>query len=201
MYARGSGKINPEYEKRYGCPYAFESAFITLKDSDITIEMERFLYGVARSYSECFRIYGENMSFEWQQLASEKPVLYHRTGDIGSVSVVDGEKFRYGRGSDIVEQRIEIPDYGYRLPEEIRHFTRRGVYDSKNMHLSFKQGGGHGGSHPHLVHEFVSSIIEERSAVLDDIMGAYWTGVGICAHESAMQGGVVISVPEFEKLR
>ena len=201
VYARGSGKINPKYEKRYGCPYAFESAFITLKDSDITIEMERFLYGVARSYSECFRIYGENMSFEWQQLASEKPVLYHRTGDIGSVSVVDGEKFRYGRGSDIVEQRIEIPDYGYRLPEEIRHFTRRGVYDSKNMHLSFKQGGGHGGSHPHLVHEFVSSIIEERSAVLDDIMGAYWTGVGICAHESAMQGGVVISVPEFEKLR
>ncbi|WP_330620836.1 hypothetical protein [Blautia pseudococcoides] len=29
-------------------------------------------------------------------------------------------------------------------------------------HLSFKQGGGHGGSHPHLVHEFIRSIIEER---------------------------------------
>ena len=54
--------MREELEKQYGCPFAFESAFISLKDSDITIEMERFLYGVARSYSECFRIYGENKS-------------------------------------------------------------------------------------------------------------------------------------------
>ena len=80
VYARGSGKINDQYAARYGCPYAFESAFITLEDSDVTIEMERFLYGVARSYSECFRIYGENMSFEWQQLGSEDEfvVIEHR---------------------------------------------------------------------------------------------------------------------------
>ena len=28
--------------------------------------------------------------------------------------------------------------------------------------LSFTQGGGHGGSHPHLVHEFVSALLDKR---------------------------------------
>ena len=58
--------------------------------------------------------------------------------------------------------------------------------------------GGHGGSHPHLVHEFIRSILEERKPAIDDIMGAYWTGTGICAHESAMKGGEVITIPRFE---
>lgn len=201
VYGRGSGKINNRYAAKYGCPYAFESAFITLEDSDVTIEMERFLYGVARSYSECFRIYGENMSFEWQQLARENPVIYTRTGALGTTKYQDGEVTKYNRGGEILEERVEIPDYAYLLPKELQHFTRRGVYNNENTHLSFKQGGGHGGSHPHLVHDFVRSIIEERPAKLDDIMGAYWTGTGICAHESAMQGGKVIEIPRFADLR
>ena len=52
-------------------------------------EMERFLYGVARSYSECFRVYGEKSSFEWQQLESEMPVLYSRTGALERSSTYD----------------------------------------------------------------------------------------------------------------
>ena len=60
------------------------------------------------------------------------------------------------------------------------------------------QGGGHGGSPPHLVHEFVRSILEDRDPVPSDIDGAYWTGVGICAHQSAMEGGVLKTVPVFE---
>ncbi|MCA5960623.1 hypothetical protein LC724_09555 [Blautia sp. RD014234] len=92
VYARGSGKVRRELEEPYGCPYAFEAAFITLQDSDITIEMERFLYGVARSYSECFRVYGENKSFEWQQLAEEDPVIYTRTGALQKVDILNEEK-------------------------------------------------------------------------------------------------------------
>ena len=30
------------------------------------------------------------------------------------------------------------------------------------MHLSFTQGGGHGGSHPHLAHEFITALIDNR---------------------------------------
>ena len=200
VYARGSGKVRKELEEQYGCPYAFEAAFISLKDSDVTIEMERFLYGVARSYSECFRIYGENKSFEWQQLADEDPVLYTRTGALEKVDILTDENEESSRGGEIREERIQIPDYAHLLPKEIAMFTQNTVYNNENTHLSFTQGGGHGGSHPHLVHEFVRSILEERTPIMDDIMGAYWTGTGICAHESAMRDGKVISIPAFEKV-
>ena len=52
-----------------------------------------------------------------------------------------------------------------RLPEEIQRFTTKGVYDDEETHLSFTQGAGHGGSHPHLVHEFVSALAESARAV------------------------------------
>lgn len=200
VYARGSGRVRKELEDGYGCPFAFESAFISLKNSDITIEMERFLFGVARSYSECFRIYGENKSFEWQQLASEDPVLFSRTGKMRNAGSTVYINETSGRGEEIVGKRIQIPDYAHLLPPEIASFTTSTVYNNENTHLSFVQGGGHGGSHPHLVHDFVRSIIEGRKPAIDDIMGAYWTGTGICAHESAMSGGKVISIPAFEKI-
>ncbi|MCF2682796.1 Gfo/Idh/MocA family protein [Faecalicatena contorta] len=201
VYARGSGKVRDNLKEKYGCPYAFEAAMISLEDSDVTIEVERFLYGVARSYSECFRVYGENKSFEWQQLADESPVLYTRTGELQQDMIdLDSDPERFNRGSEIVEQRIQIPDYGYRLPEEIAGFTTETIYNDENMHLSFKQGGGHGGSHPHMVHEFVRSVIENRKPIVDDILGAYWTGLGICAHQSALAGGKVIEIPRFKEL-
>lgn len=202
VYGRGSGKIRDELAAQYGCPYAFESALITLEDSDVTIEMERFLYGVARSYSECFRVYGQEKSFEWQQLDKDDPVLYSRTGALERCETfaTTDEEERYSRGSEIQAERIKVPDYGHLLPPEIAGFTTSTAYNSENTHLSFTQGGGHGGSHPHLVHEFVQSILEERPPVPDDITGAYWTGVGICAHQSAMNGGVLVDIPAFKDL-
>ena len=77
--------------------------------------------------------------------------------------------------------RVEIPDYGHRLPKEIGSFTQAGVYDEEHEHTSFIQGGGHGGSHPHLVHEFVSAIVEKRQAAVDAATAANWTMTGVCA--------------------
>lgn len=139
VYARGSGKVRKELADKYGCPFAFESAFISLQDSDVTIEMERFLYGVARSYSECFRVYGENESFEWQQLGDEDPVLFTRTGELEKVDILDEDSEKSSRGSEIVEKRIQIPDYAHLLPKEIASFTTNTVYNNENTHLSFTQ--------------------------------------------------------------
>ena len=50
-----------------------------------------------------------------------------------------------------------------------------------------------------MVHEFVRAIIEDRKPIVDDILGAYWTGLGICAHQSAMEGGKVIEIPRFKE--
>lgn len=148
VYCKGSGKVRKEVEAPYGCPYAFESALISLKDSDVSIEMARFLYHVARGYTESFNIYGERKSFEWQQLESEQPVLFSMALGANAEHVMND----YGRGGLVTEERIQIPDYADRLPAEIGRFTKQTVYDDSNPHLSFLQGGGHGGSHPRREH-------------------------------------------------
>jgi len=86
-----------------------------------------------------------------------------------------------------------------RLPEGIRRFTTKGVYDAKEaQHLSFLQGSGHGGSHPHLAHEFVMSILEGRPPFPDVFASANWTSAGLCAHQSAMTGSE-IQIPDFRQ--
>ena len=48
-----------------------------------------------------------------------------------------------------------------------------------------------------IVHEFVSSIFEERQPWPNEMTTASWTAAGICAHESAMKGGKRIEIPKF----
>ena len=173
----GSGKIAENLAKKYGSPFAIESAHIRLRGSEVGAEVTRSLFETARQYRESFDIYCDKVSFEWSQIEHEQAVL-HR-----------GEK----------PERVTVPDFANLLPEGIRRYTTKGVYDSDaNVHLSFKQGSGHGGSHPHLTHEFLRSIVENRKPWVDEQKSANWTSTGICAHESAMKGGQKINVPAFD---
>ena len=85
-------------------------------------------------------------------------------------------------------------------PEAIRPFTTKGVYDlDEQKHLSFTQGAGHGGSHPHLAHEFITALIEDRDPYPNAVQSANWTCVGICAHQSATGGGKIVELPAFTR--
>lgn len=177
VVCQGSGRISDELTGHYGSPFAVESALLKLRNSPVAAEVARSLFQTAHQYAESFTVFGEHATFEWEQ-----------TRDSGHVLHV-GEEPR----------RIEIPDFAHLLPAQIAPFTTRGVYDADNEHLSFVQGAGHGGSHPHLAHEFVRSIVEERPARIDAVTAANWTAVGICAHQSAMAGGARVEVPDFSR--
>jgi predicted dehydrogenase len=170
----GSGRIKDEYIEHYDSPFAVESALVRLADSNLACEVTRSLFDTIRQYRESFDVYGTERSFEWEQLIDEGPVVYSGFEDA---------------------ERIEVPDYAHLLPEKIAPFTTGGVYDEEHEHTSFIQGGGHGGSHPHMVHEFVRAIHEGRQAVSDAATAANWTMTGICAHESAMNGGKRVQIP------
>ncbi|WP_329101785.1 Gfo/Idh/MocA family oxidoreductase [Micromonospora sp. NBC_01699] len=173
----GSGRVN-HAAARGGPPFAVETALFRLRDSDLAMEVTRSLFDIAREYVESFDVYGEKESYEWQQIERESPVVF--TGEDG--------------------RRVDIPDYADRLPASIREYTTRGVYDAtENQHLSFTQGSGHGGSHPHLAHEFVTAIVEGRAPFPDVYAAANWTSAGICAHESALRGGEEIDLPVFAR--
>lgn len=186
VHCFGSGRLRDELQEQYGNPFPAETAIFQLEGTDLALEVTRTLFQTARSYTESFAVYGEDSSFEWQQIEKEDPILFKM------------EPRKPGRGRPISVERIQAPDRRDLLPQEIARYTQCGVYDESNPHRSFMQGGGHGGSHPHLVNEFVMSIIEDRKPAIDAVTAANWTAAGICAHESAMNGGALVEIPSFE---
>jgi predicted dehydrogenase len=173
----GSGTIFQRMQGQYGSPYAIESTHIRFKDSDVGAEVTRHLWAVAREYRESFDVYGSIRAFEWTQVEGEQHVVHF------------GES----------PSRVTIPDYAHLLPEEIQLFTTGGVYteEGEAAHRSFIQGGGHGGSHPHLAHRLLMAVAGEDEPYPDAVQAANITCAGILSHESALQGGVLVPLPEW----
>lgn len=175
VVARGSGRLSQARADNHGCPYAVITATFDFMDSDVILESSRCINETIRQCREGFDVYGTQASFEWEQVIDDGHVLF--TG------IDDAEK-------------ILCPDTDALLPPEIAAFTRREAV-SDVSHTSFRQGVGHGGSHPHLVHQFLSALAEDHPAEVDEIAAATITCAGICAQQSAMEGGAKIAIPDF----
>jgi predicted dehydrogenase len=190
----GSGVMREELTKQYNNPFPIECAIFEFENG-LKGEVTRSLFSTARTITESFNIYGEKRTFEWQQIEEENPVLF-TLGDS-----VPGPWGGFYRGKPCACERIEPKNRDDLLPKEIAKYTVRAKYrDVSNPEVAFEEGGGHGGSHPHLVHEFISSILEERKPLINEIIAANITAAGICAHESAMNGGKEVIIPDFGDL-
>ncbi|NQU25990.1 MAG: Gfo/Idh/MocA family oxidoreductase, partial [Candidatus Nealsonbacteria bacterium] len=194
----GSGTIREELIAKYGSPFAVETTHFKFRNSDLSARVHRSLFDVARQYRESFDVFGSKQAFEWPLVEGDGPVLH-------TAKLPQAETAR----------RVKVPDYAHLLPEEIRHFTTKTFLDLEEyQHLASSEGAdpdgshshlvtdpgsleGHGGSHPHLAHEFISALLEDRDPFPNAVQSANYTCVGILAHESAMKGGERISLPEF----
>jgi predicted dehydrogenase len=179
VVCHGSGRIREDLIKNYNSPFAIETATFKIKGSDVVAEVTRSLFDTARQYRESFDAFGSKKSFEWQQVENEEPVIHE-----------------LGKPEPQIPTRTKVPDYASRLPEPIRSFTQPAAIQDAD-HLSFIQGGGHGGSHPHLVHNFLQAVLGKQAAFPDASTSANWTMVGLCAHDSAMKGGDRVKIPEM----
>ncbi|GAA5028720.1 Gfo/Idh/MocA family protein [Actinopolymorpha pittospori] len=168
----GSGWMPAELSQPYGNPFPVETAIFELagQDHPTAAEVTRTIFRTIRQELESFDIYGEHLSFEWSR----------RRGDESTLFRVDHAATMSGRHPVVVADAAQPPDRSELLPAKLQEFT----------------SGGHGGSHPHLVHEFVSSIVDERSPAIDVHVAADWTTPGICAHESALAGGLPVAIPD-----
>ncbi len=194
----GSGRISEALIPRYGSPFAVESAHIALRGSDAVLRVYRSLFDTARQYRESFDVFGTKQSIEWPLIEGEGLVLHQAT-----------------RPQSDTAERVTAPDYAHLLPEPIRHFTTKTFLDlPEYRHLTAKSGAdpdgthahlttdpgsleGHGGSHPHLVHEFVTALMEDRDPYPNAVRAANITCAGILAHKSAMANGARLRLPEF----
>ena len=187
VHCFGSGTMDESKHKQYGNPYPVETAIFAF-DNGLKAEATRSLFDVTRAYQEGLFVYGSNASFEWGIEDGGDPFVTHNVPPVEGI-----------RGSWPVVSVEKMPNYHHLLPESIQKYTVGDNFDPQNPQASLKEGrgGGHHGSHPHLVHEFVMSIIEERKPWIDEHLGGNITAAGICAHESAMHDGEAVVVPEF----
>ena len=185
----GSGTMDGELVRRYGNPYPVESALFEFENG-MKAEATRSLFETARAYQEGLFVYGSEGCFEWGFGDDDAPYF------TSAIPAADGR-----RGGATRTVRVELPNYHRGLPEKIQKYTvGASGYDPLNPQDSLKKGagGGHHGSHPHLVHEFISSVIDERKPRIDEVLGGNITAAGICAHESAMKNGEAVAVPVFQ---
>lgn len=166
----GSGRLRPDIQQPGGNIFPLQTAIFQLAGTDVAAELTRSWFQTARAYTEAFSVYGERQGFEWPQLEHEDPLLFTLE------PVVAGQ-----RGRAVTATRVAMPDRADLLPPAIQRFTQ----------------GGHGGSHPHLAHEFVRSVVEGRPSRISALVAADWTAAGICAHESALRNGERVAVPRF----
>lgn len=178
----GSGSMRPELVKQYGNPFPVETAHFRFANG-LAAESTRSLFETARTYQEGLFVYGSKMSFEWGFADGDAPYITRLLQADGTGSAP--------RGLPTPVQQIDLPNEYADLPEPLQRYTVGGDYDPTNPQLSLKKGagGGHHGSHPHLVHEFVRSIVEQRKPWIDWELAANITSAGILAHESALRGG------------
>lgn len=177
-----SGTIREEMHGCYGSPFAVETTHIKFHNSDLSAQVYRSLFDVARQYRESFEVYGSKKAVEWPLIEGE-PLVVHTAK----------------KPEPEIPEKKECPDYAMLLPDEIAPFTTGGVYGGEDGedHLSFTQGAGHGGSHPHLVHQFVELLRGNGEGYPNAVQSANITLTGILSHESALEGGALKRLPEW----
>lgn len=184
---RGAGRLTLErtiggFENRYPT----EVGLFALRDSDVLADITMSFSQTARSYIEGFALYGDRRGIEWP-IDNEGPLTV-----FDMFPPANGE-----RGNRIDVSNLDPPDAQDRLPAPLRQFVRDSQFQLPPMTTPAKVGAQHGGSHPFLVDEFISSVVTSRSPRIDCWRAAQWTAPGICAHQSALAGGVEVSVPGY----
>lgn len=186
----GSGTLSQDMVRRYGNPYAVESALLSFENG-LKGGVVRSFNGVAKEYIEQFDVYGTRATFEWQQVnVIEKPVVYRA---MESRRDTDGHYLRRKICTDIFTPE-DLPS---EIPASLMPFLRERSYPYKGMEGCFKEGGDHHGAHPYIVHEFLLSVQEGRKSFCNEEIAANICATGILAHESALRGGKLIEIPKF----
>lgn len=147
---------------------------------------------IDREEAEIFRIFGKTGSFSrdiWQEnfrtvAGTAKPIMENKP------SKDDPERFN--GYIQMTPQEMRDP-----LPIEVQQEFKL-VYDPKADPKDDFQPSGHGGSHPYLVHEFVSMIHENRKPSISVEESVHYMAMGVAAHKSAQKDGELVKVESFD---
>jgi predicted dehydrogenase len=153
----------------YDNPFISETAFF--KTSGGHSARVAVWWKVASGGTERGTFYGSEMSFALPRPGGPGAVVSRRE---------KGQEIKNNYSeSKVITEEMEVGDHYELLPEPLRH-------DS-----------GHGGSHTHITHEFVSACLENRSPTVNVHEALAYTIPGIIAHQSALEGGTLKKIPDY----
>ncbi len=124
---------------------------------------------------EDFRIFGTRGSYSYQKWC-----------DNGR-NVPDG-KPKENCCTELTESEMRDP-----LPKEVADAFKKALGQTGSDFVP----AGHGGSHPYLVHEFVSAVSENRTPEISAWDAALYMAMGVAAHQSALKDGEKVKVFDF----
>lgn len=157
----------------YQNPFWNESAFFTT-DRGHSFRVNVWWKGAHRGGERADWI-GTKMSFYAENPLGLPSLLVQKSSELGQ----DDAGF--------VQSKAELVPYAQPnwwetdlLPEPLRH------------------NSGHHGSHTFLTHEFVDACVHARQPVINLREALAYTVPGIVAHQSALKGGELLEIPQFE---
>jgi predicted dehydrogenase len=169
--------------------YAFSNEMALFRMSNgaaVRILEMRETPGLVGQDSETFRIFGTRGAFSenrWFQVA--RPVFPEP--DLASLPKPNCVTLKPAEMFDPLPAEVQLA---------FKRVMHRDVDEAKLLSMDFTPQG-HGGSHPYLVHEFVSAVAERRQPAINVWEAARYMAMGVAAHQSALKDGETVNVPDW----
>jgi predicted dehydrogenase len=181
------------YRNRTDDPYFRHSAFSNemalfrmSNGAAVRICEMRETPGMPGHDSETFRVFGSRGSFSENRW--------------WSIQRPDGAALDLANLPKPALQTLSTAEMFDKLPPEVelafKQVMHRGKSADELLSIDF-QPSGHGGSHPYLVHEFVSAVAENRQPAINVWEAVRYMAMGIAAHRSALRDGETVAVADW----
>jgi predicted dehydrogenase len=82
---------------------------------------------------------------------------------------------------------------------ELESYEQPQWWQTEMLPEPLRHNSGHHGSHTFITHEFIDALINERKPLVDVYEALAYTVPGIVAHESALRGGELLKIPQFDE--
>jgi hypothetical protein len=94
--------------------------------------------------------------------------------------------------------QTEKDDAGFvrRLPA-MERYEQPQWWETEMLPEPLRHDSGHHGSHTFLTHEFIDALTRDRRPTVDIHEALAYTVPGIIAHESALNGGELMKIPQL----
>ncbi len=183
-------------------PFSNETAILHMKKGGIARINEFRRCGTVRPTSYITGLYGDKGAYE----GSGNQHLFSRNdayaGEFTSQTVSDEiNTFHFLRDKGSMREEDGRTDYkymtGYSGVQDLGRLPKSFLDIEKNAHVNSVMG--HNGSHAFLVDDFVRAVISGKLPPVNPWMAAQYTLTGIYAHQSAVNGGALLKLPQFDQ--